>query len=274
MGAHRDRIARPPGRRTVLRSGRRAGTGLPVAAAVGCAGGGGGAPEPAAPAPAWGYGGAIGPERWASLSPEYADCSEGERQSPIDIAGYAAGGGGPIAFAYRGAAAAVRCDGTFVHADFAPGSAIDVGGRVYGLETAHLHAPSEHRIGGAGFEAELHLVHAGEGGALAVVAVLFAPGAPDPAIRALLAAAPPAGGTAPGAGPDAGALAPPGAGYFRYDGAKTTPPCREGVVWFVMSEPRTIAPEQAGALRALAGGPNSRPGQPLRGRAIVAVGVP
>lgn len=271
MGAYRSRIARPRGRRALLRAGLHAGGGLLAAAAVGCARGGD-RPAPPADEPEWGYGGANGPERWASLSPDFAECGEGGRQSPIDIAGYAAREGAPIAFAYRGGASAMRYDGTFVHADYAPGNTIAAGGRSYGLETAHLHSPSEHRIDGEGFAAELHLVHAGGGGALAVVAVLFAPGAPSPAIRALLDAAPPAGGTADG-GPGAGELAPPGGGYFRYDGSTTTPPCREDVAWFVMREPRTIAPEQIEALRALGGGPNNRPLQPLRGRAIAAVGI-
>ena len=269
MDVHRSRIARPHGRRDLLRAGLHAAGGLLAAAVVGCARDG----ARPAPEPEWGYGGANGPDRWASLSPDFADCGAGG-QSPIDIAGYAAGAGGPIAFAYRGGARAVRHDGTFVHADYAPGNTIAVGGRSYGLETAHLHSPSEHRIDGEGFEAELHLVHAGDDGALAVVAVLFAPGAPNPAIRALIDAAPPAGGTADGAAdPDAAELAPPGGGYFRYEGSTTTPPCRTGVAWFVMREPLTIAPEQIETLRTLGGGPNNRPVQPLRGRAIAAVGI-
>src|SRR5690242_4723545 len=43
----------------------------------------------AAPAPAdevhWGYSGEAGPEHWGALSPDFAKCSEGQEQSPIDI---------------------------------------------------------------------------------------------------------------------------------------------------------------------------------------------
>ncbi|NDG33861.1 MAG: hypothetical protein EBX57_01260, partial [Betaproteobacteria bacterium] len=33
----------------------------------------------------WAYEGAYGPERWAALSPENAKCSQGTRQSPVNI---------------------------------------------------------------------------------------------------------------------------------------------------------------------------------------------
>ena len=34
---------------------------------------------------AWSYSGSTGPENWGSLSPDYAACSDGRMQSPIDI---------------------------------------------------------------------------------------------------------------------------------------------------------------------------------------------
>ena len=33
----------------------------------------------------WGYEGEVGPEHWGDLSPDYAACSQGVEQSPVDI---------------------------------------------------------------------------------------------------------------------------------------------------------------------------------------------
>ena len=132
----------------------------------------------------------------------------------------------------------MRNDGKAVHADFEDGSTLRAGERTFGLKSAHLHAPSEHRIDGAEFTAELHLVHADGEGDLAVVGLLFEPGEPSPVVQAILDAAPPAGETASeGITLNASACVPGGTAYYSYDGSKTTPPCDEGVSWFVMREP-------------------------------------
>ena len=96
----------------------------------------------------WGYDGPGAPERWASLSEEYATCADGQRQSPINIAGYDRGDGAPIALSYSGDAAAVRNDGRFVHVDYGRGNTLSVGRRTYELKSAHFHSPSEHLIDG------------------------------------------------------------------------------------------------------------------------------
>ena len=41
--------------------------------------------EPPPPPPHWSYSGATGPEKWGSLGKDFATCSNGQRQSPIDI---------------------------------------------------------------------------------------------------------------------------------------------------------------------------------------------
>jgi carbonic anhydrase len=35
----------------------------------------------------WGYAGHEGPEHWGKLDPEYALCSEGKNQSPVNLTG-------------------------------------------------------------------------------------------------------------------------------------------------------------------------------------------
>ena len=138
----------------------------------------------------WGYEGPGAPESWASLSEEYAACADGEQQSPVDIAGYVEGDAVSASFSYGSDATAVRNDGKFVHVDYAPGSVFSLGQRSFELKSAHLHAPSEHRIDGASFAAELHLVHADADDRLTVAALLFRLGDPSPIAQAILDAAP------------------------------------------------------------------------------------
>jgi carbonic anhydrase len=217
----------------------------------------------------WGYDGAGAPENWAFLSAEYAACADGKQQSPIDIAGYEEGAAEPLSFSYHGNAEAVRNHGKFVHVEYAPGNTLSLGQRNFELKSAHFHSPSEHRIDGADFAAELHLVHADADGNLAVVGLLFRPGPPSPMAQAILDAAPGAGDTvSAGLAINAGGYVPEQPGYFRYDGSLTTPPCGEPVDWYVMRETMTISREQIDNLLALSSGPNNRPVQPIGSRVI------
>ena len=217
----------------------------------------------------WGYGGPGGPEHWASLAEDYAACSNGRQQSPIDITGYGRGDGTNISFSYSANAKAVHNDGKFVRVDYATGNTMSLGQRTYELKSGHLHSPSEHWIDGVGFSAELHLVHADADGDLAVVGVLFELGAPSPAVQTILDAAPAAGDTvADGFTLNARDYLPGGLGYYRYDGSKTTPPCDEPVDWHVMHQRETISAGQVDRLLELSGGPNNRPVHPTGGRLI------
>ena len=245
-----------------------------LAAMLALTGCGGGQEPMAANAVEWGYDGPGSPENWASLSDEYAPCADGKQQSPVDIIGYQTRDAGPLSFSYNGDAKAVGNDGKFVTVDYPPGNTLGVGQLSY-EQSAHIHSPSEHRIDGVSFAAELHLVHADAEGDLAAVALLFEQGAPNPVVQAILDAAPAAGDTvSEGVGLNAGGYAPEEPGYYRYDGSNTTPPCHEPVTWYVMREPKTISPEQVDSLLALSGGPNNRPIQPTGSRTITTGGTP
>lgn len=221
----------------------------------------------------WGYDGPGAPQHWASLREEYAPCGKGRQQSPVDIAGYEKNDPGSLSFSYCIDAKAVRNDGRFVHIDFPAGNTLGAGRQTYQLQSAHFHSPSEHRIDGSSFAAELHLVHADDHDNLAVVGVLFRLGAVNPMMQAILDAAPAGGETAvDGFTLDAEAFLPDNLGYFRYDGSKTTPPCDEGVSWYVMREPKTISAEQVESLQTWSDGPNNRPVQPIGDREITVGG--
>jgi carbonic anhydrase len=65
-----------------------------------------------------------------------------------------------------------------------------------------------------------------------------------------------------------GDLLPEGTEYFAYPGSLTTPPCSEGVSWFVLSEFGQLSEEQIRSFTVLFDD-NFRPTQPLGEREIL-----
>ena len=221
----------------------------------------------------WGYSGAGAPEHWASLSPDFAACANGKQQSPIDITGYVTGDLGRIAFTLEETEATLHNDGRQVRAEYEPGNRSTLEGREFHLKSAHFHSPSEHKVDGESFPAELHLVPADSAGDLAVVGVLFRIGEGSGVVESILKGAPDVEDTASARIDLADAL-PSDLSYYRYDGSKTTPPCDEPVDWYVLRQPMTVSQEQVEGLLALSGGPNNRPIQPIGDRIIRVGGLP
>ena len=129
---------------------------------------------------------------------------------------------------------------------------------------------------------ELHLVHRDEAtGAPVVLAVLVQPGgAANSTLDAILKAAPadPAAPPSPLQLPFSllSLLPRPADGqrhYATYRGSLTTPPCSEGVEWFVFLDPLHVSADQILAFQFYVGGGttlglNTRPVQPLGERMI------
>ena len=218
----------------------------------------------------WEYSGEGGPANWGSLSEEYSSCSEGERQSPIDITAPLSGDAPVVSFGYSRDGKVLTNTGKFVKVKHDGSSRMLLGEREYTLVEAHLHNPSEHTIDGASFALEMHLVHERESGEIAVVGVLYRLGEADPIIQAIIDAAPQPGETAEPALPlEPNDYLPAKRGHYSYTGSLTTPPCTEGVEWLVMSQIREASQEQVRQIASLTGGgTNNRPVQPLGSRRI------
>lgn len=121
----------------------------------------------------WSYDGNEGPSRWGDLSPEFAACKTGHHQSPIDIRNPQKADLPPIRFDYKPSPLDIIDNGHTIMINYAPGSFIVVGDKKYALKQFHFHRPSEEKINGKAYDMVVHLVHADEGGNLAVVAVLL-----------------------------------------------------------------------------------------------------
>ncbi len=226
-------------------------------------------PAGAAAAP-WAYEGAGGPAAWATLKPEYAACAQGQRQSPIDLAGGLAVDLEPVRFHYKPSGFAVVDTGRTVQATLAPGNHIEVGGRRFELKRVQFHRPSEHRIDGRLFEMSAHLVHEDAQGRAAVVALLLDKGPAHPVVQAVWNHLPLEKHEENAARVmlDAGALLPADRRYYTYMGSLTAPPCTEGVLWVVMRTPISVSADQV-ELFARIYPMNARPLQAGGGRRIL-----
>ncbi|HKX40962.1 MAG TPA: carbonic anhydrase, partial [Burkholderiaceae bacterium] len=219
--------------------------------------------------PHWDYEGAGGPEHWARLSPEFATCGRGTRQSPIDIRDGIKVELDAVQFDYKPSGFKVLDNGHTVQVNVAPGNTIEVMGQRYELVQFHFHRPSEERIDGKPFDMVAHLVHKSEQGKLAVVAVLLEKGSAQPVVQSVWNNLPLEKGDEVAARStlDLNQLLPRERGYYTYMGSLTTPPCSEGVLWMVMKQPVPISEEQIGIFARLYP-MNARPVQAASGRLI------
>jgi carbonic anhydrase len=225
--------------------------------------------QPAHGAAHWDYSGPGGPQAWGVMKSDFALCSSGQRQSPIDIRDGIRVDLEPIKFDYHPTAFRVIDNGHTVQVNLDPGNAISVMGRRFELVQFHFHRPSEERINGRQFAMVAHLVHKDLEGKLAVVAVLIDPGKAHPVVQQVWNNLPLEKNEEQRAGTllDVAALLPDNRTYYTYMGSLTTPPCSEGVLWMVLKQPAEVSLDQIGIFARLYP-MNARPTQPGSGRLI------
>jgi len=220
--------------------------------------------------PHWSYKGPEGPAEWGKLDPAYAACSTGKTQSPIDIKGAKPADLPALKMDYSSVPLNIIDNGHTIQVNYAPGSTLTVGDHVYTLKQFHFHHPSEEHVNGKKFELVAHLVHADANGNLAVVAILFNKGTPSYLLDTIWKNIPSEKEKAvdvPGVAVNVKDLLPSDLRYYTYTGSLTTPPCSEGVTWFVLKTPDTLSEDELAAF-AKHYPMNARPIQPTNGREI------
>lgn len=227
--------------------------------------------QEAKPAHEWSYAGAEGPENWSSINPDYANCGLGHQQSPIDIRDAKREALPLIQFDYKSAPLKVINNGHTIQVNASPGSSITVGDKKYELKQFHFHHPSEEYVDGKPYDMVAHLVHADSDGKLAVVAVLLKSGRANSLVQKVWENLPRTEGheeVVSSVEINASALLPASTGYYTFAGSLTTPPCSEGVTWFVLKMPSELSAEEIAAFAKIYPH-NARPIQPPNGRTIL-----
>tara|TARA_R110002096_G_scaffold4501_38_gene21303 strand:+ start:7276 stop:8088 length:813 start_codon:yes stop_codon:yes gene_type:complete len=221
--------------------------------------------------PSWSYGGKNGPKNWGDLTPAWSLAKEGREQSPIDLTGARSSSVlYPLNFAYQSAPLNLVNNGHTIQQNFTPGSSVEIMGKTYNLAQFHFHSGSEHTVEGRRFDLEMHLVHKAADGQLLVVGVLFEIGAENPFLAQFFGQLP---ASAQGSIATSGfslnpaEALPEDRAYYYYQGSLTTPPCTEGVQWYILRKPMQLSQSQLAAFRALYAN-NYRPTQPLNERTL------
>jgi carbonic anhydrase len=220
----------------------------------------------------WDYEGTHGPERWGQMKPEFNVCALGKRQSPIHIQSTEAvpGPAEPIEFHYGASGGSVVNNGHTIQVDVQGHNWIKVRGTAYKLVQFHFHHPAEEKVNYKGFAMVAHLVHKNEAGQLAVVAVLMDVGPNNPFLQKVWTRMPLDNNDRvplPDELLDMNELLPADQRYYQFMGSLTTPPCTEGVLWMVLKQPVTLAPDQLKLFTRLFP-MNARPVQAVNGRLV------
>lgn len=225
-----------------------------------------------APEDEYGYKGDLAPRNWAALSPKFALCDAGKRQSPIDVGDVVPGRIESIRYAYQPTTLRVRHTEHTLRMDVDPGSTLEVDGVVYEWRELHFHRISEHAVRGRQFPLEAHLVHESDDGRLLIVAAFVKFGDWNRQLMRIQQLAPLERGQASEPSEitfDANQFLGPEdeRRFYRYEGSLTVPPCTEGVQWLVLERVLVAGMKQQYHFRRLVHG-NYRPIQPHNGRTV------
>ncbi len=222
----------------------------------------------------WTYEGKTGPLGWARMDPANAACAKGHEQSPIDIHGAKLDKTlKPIEFHYLSGPMKLENTGAtmIVHVD--PGSYIVADGVRYDLVSIDIHHPAEDSVKGRFSDMSIHLLHKSTDGRIAVVAVrLEEDRTMGNATLATLWEHLPKKPHQTEAVTDMlnpGGLLPVDRGYWTYTGSLSTPPCTEGVQWYVLEQEIGVSRTQLRTFSALFK-MNAREPQDPHGRKILA----
>jgi carbonic anhydrase len=237
----------------------------------------------------WGYVGTTGPTHWGMLDPDFETCDIGKSQSPINLGRKRVRAPYNLALDYHATPLFIGEDldttleigtsqtmvntghGLQINFHGKERERLTFAGKDYELVQFHFHSPSETLWHKQAFPLEIHFVHQGKDGAVAVLAVFVKGGAENPALKQILQHLPENEHKeypVPGVSINPVDLLPADQRYFSFQGSLTTPPCTEGLQWIAMPETITASPAQILEIRQTSNGTNARPVQPMNDRTL------
>jgi len=202
------------------------------------------------------------------LSGVYEMCKAGMNQSPISIDATSDREMDGISFSYASTGLRVLNNGHTVQVNRNGESHMSIAGEDYRLLQFHFHSPSEHQRNGNPYPMEVHFVHQNDEGRQAIVGVFVEEGGKNTEMDKVLRNVPSAHNKEQAFSKlsiNPSDLLPSDHSYVHYNGSLTTPPCSEGVRWFVMESTIKISSMQVTSFLSMVG-ENARPTQPMNNR--------
>ncbi|MGD8110070.1 carbonic anhydrase [Vibrio sp. TRT 17S01] len=214
----------------------------------------------------WGYKGDHGPEHWGEFASE---CAVGKNQSPINIESGVEAKLSKLHVDYKGNVVGLMNNGHTLQAVVDGKNTFTIDGKEFKLAQFHFHTPSENLIKDKQYPLEAHFVNADKDGNLAVLAVMFETGKVSAELDKLTEIMPNKDQTVTLKSSFAVKdLLPETGEYYRFNGSLTTPPCSEGVRWFVLKDAQSLTSEQQQQLVNVMG-QNNRPVQAKNARIVL-----
>ncbi len=186
----------------------------------------------------WSYSGAFGPQHWGMLE-ENKFCKIGYNQSPIDVKGEFKDE--ELKFSYRESAVEKEPQQHNLQIEFDNKDFVLRAKKKYLIRHIEFHHPSEHLVNGAPHSLELQIYHKSEDEQWLVLAIFLEVGKENPEFNRLtkfLLNKRVEGKL------DLSKIVKTNDKLFFYDGSFTTPPCKEGVKWYISKTPIQISKEQ------------------------------
>ena len=216
----------------------------------------------------WGYEGDHGPEHWGD---NFATCAAGKKQSPLNIVGPFEKAKDVVKAEYKEGPMKIINNGHTIQVNIEAGSGtLTVNKEQYELLQFHFHRPSEEQIDGKTLAMTVHFVHKSKEGKLAVLGVLLNEGKENATIKSLWANLPPKEGEEYVPAKmliNPSSLLPSDMSFYSYEGSLTTPPCTEGVNFFILKNNVDISKSQVAKFPFKL---NARPVQATNDRKIYA----
>lgn len=187
----------------------------------------------------WSYEGKTNPQNWGLLKEDFKFCKIGYNQSPIDV--NAEFKDSELKFSYGNSDVEKRQKNYVLQFEFERHDFVLRAKKKYFTRYIEFHHPSEHLISGEQYSLELQIFHKSDDEQWLALAILVKIGKENPAFNDLikLMRSKEIEGKL-----NLSKIIKEDDKTFFYDGSFTTPPCTEGVKWYVMKTALKISKEQ------------------------------
>ncbi len=187
----------------------------------------------------WDYAGENSPEKWGELKEEYKFCKIGYNQSPINIVDEFKEE--EIKFFYSNSDVEKERKDYVMRINFFNKDFLTRGKKKYFLRYLEFHHPSEHLVKSKPHSMELEIIHKSEDEQFLILGIFLELGKENVKFDKLIDLLSDKNSET---NFDLSQIVKDNDKMFFYDGSFTTPPCKEGVKWYVMQKPIEISKGQ------------------------------